>query len=660
MQPQPQLQQQQQQQQQQQPQPHQQPHHQPHQQQSHVRPSGVPPLHLNHPSFDLPKQPRKPTSGRSTPQEGRPGRSLRPRSGGFQKDNERVMTPRSTQSDNGGGGGGSVVVGGGGGGGGSRSGSGTGTGTGTGKEREKTKRQNQAEQSPKSQQPTKQKRIKKDKLDMYTELHDEIKQRELDMANRELNDRNSARKQTYNGAMHLVERPIGSWQEMMTEHDIIDQALQDGHLDEKEVAMINNLDTLSHIERGRIIKDLFSKYGGGFQYDEKSGRVRSSTSLPLQQQQQQQQQQQPQQQQPQQQQQQQQQQSRSNSRGSQREWPEFVPSSNSKPGSRGEHRSAGDESDRSSSRATTPDHFEDDGGRHDTLRKQIRGIGESIKKEWDQHRKLVRATEQDKERHLPTGATTDRNQYKLLITPRNRNFLSQLGLKPEIARHLPTSRRSIDKLYTKLDRVGIGFVPTDRLYEHFRTTGMKISESDAERLVQLCDTNSDGYVQKIDLINALQKLQPMIGTDMCKPSAIARKQAMVNDFMANAQSELAKRAVGDKPEGPQEVLDKIFEPKYGNRNISRDIGQKHQHSNVIEPEKASSMYATPADRFMTAATEACFQSNHGYLTPDQLAKLRASKKYFVKLDMMHDRVAGLKFRAKEADERADGHASYLI
>ena len=145
----------------------------------------------------------------------------------------------------------------------------------------------------------------------------------------------------------------------------------------------------------------------------------------------------------------------------------------------------------------------------------------------------MQATEFDKESHVPPGATTKRNQYKLLITPRNRNFLSQLGLKPEIARHLPTSRTQIDKLYAKLDRVGIGFVPTARLYEHFRTTGMKISESDANRLVQLCDTNSDGYVQKMDLTNALQKLQPMIGTEMCKPSAVARAQSMVRSIFVH-------------------------------------------------------------------------------------------------------------------------------
>jgi hypothetical protein len=224
--------------------------------------------------------------------------------------------------------------------------------------------------------------------------------------------------------------------------------------------------------------------------------------------------------------------SRSSSRGSRREWPE-AQIKGDKPSTvrfRGDHRS---NPSNASSRATTPDHYEDDGGRHDTLRKQIRGIGEKIKDEWDQHRALVQATEFDKESHVPPGATTKRNQYKLLITPRNRNFLSQLGLKPEIARHLPTSRTHIDKLYAKLDRVGIGFVPTARLYEHFRTTGMKISESDANRLVQLCDTNSDGYVQKMDLTNALQKLQPMIGTEMCKPSAVARAQSMVRSIFVH-------------------------------------------------------------------------------------------------------------------------------
>lgn len=49
----------------------------------------------------------------------------------------------------------------------------------------------------------------------------------------------------------------------------------DGHIDENEAEVINNLDVLTQKERGRIIKDLFSKYGGNFQYDELTGKVRS-------------------------------------------------------------------------------------------------------------------------------------------------------------------------------------------------------------------------------------------------------------------------------------------------------------------------------------------------------------------------------------------------
>ena len=43
-----------------------------------------------------PKPPAS-ASGRSTPLENRPGRSLRPRSGGFQDIEDRVMTPRSAK-----------------------------------------------------------------------------------------------------------------------------------------------------------------------------------------------------------------------------------------------------------------------------------------------------------------------------------------------------------------------------------------------------------------------------------------------------------------------------------------------------------------------------------------------------------------------------------
>lgn len=529
-------------------------HHHRHQQHQSARdslnndsgpPLGVPPLHFGDPSFTLqqnqyPTKPSKPSggSGRSTPGDvARPGRTLRPRSSGFQDVEERVMTPRSTTSDQ------------------------TGQtsqigkiGT-TGKPSNSGNRNNNNTFDASTHNPEyinmpgnqnkrrTSKRIKQDKLELYEDLHAEVKQRERDMFARQHLNQQRLRDNVANGDDHQHERPIAPFQELMHEYHIIERAMEDGRIDAEEAAKINSLTGMSSLERGRLMKQLFSKYGDGFQYDDKTGRVKESLSVEqkqergLRQQQVQQRMQelglhlpqQPPQSQPPQHPPQQPPHSRSSSRGSRREWPE-AQIKGDKPSTvrfRGDHRS---NPSNASSRATTPDHYEDDGGRHDTLRKQIRGIGEKIKDEWDQHRALVQATEFDKESHVPPGATTKRNQYKLLITPRNRNFLSQLGLKPEIARHLPTSRTQIDKLYAKLDRVGIGFVPTARLYEHFRTTGMKISESDANRLVQLCDTNSDGYVQKMDLTNALQKLQPMIGTEMCKPSAVARAQSMVRSI----------------------------------------------------------------------------------------------------------------------------------
>ena len=614
----------------------------------HQRPPlGVPPLHSDDPSYGIrrgmqqskPKPPAS-ASGKSTPLENRPGRSLRPRSGGFQDIEDRVMTPRSAKIND------EVRF------------------AARPAAYAVSSEERPALSADNNDAKTKErvKRVKKDKLELYQKLHDATKEREHYVAERHRMLQNANMINFQGGGQNNVEKPIANWQELLTEHRIIEAAVRDGEIDEAEAQKINSLSALSQKERGRLMKHLFEKYGGGFQYDEKTGRVMSSASggqtsglqasvpdqyfvapeeehqhAPIGAQ------------------------SRSSSRGSnqsntsRREWPD-IRARSSKPGSQD-----GGESDGSSSRATTPDHFEDDGGRHDDLRKQIRGIGEKIKSEWDEHRNLVHATKKDRSaNHLPTGATSERNQYKLLITPRNRNFLSQLGLKPEIAKHLPATRIGIDKMYTKLDRIGVGFIPTSRLYEHFRTTGMKISESDANRLVQLCDTNSDGYVQKPDLINALQKLQPMIGTDMCKPSLVARKQAMVNDVMREAEVDLQRRAVGEQPEGPQEVLDTIFAPKVGNRNISRDIGKKHQQSNVIEASRETSAYATPEDRFMTAATEMSFQSNHGYLTPQQMARLRASKQYFVKLDMMQDRIGALEFRARESDARHDGHETARI
>ena len=67
------------------------------------------------------------------------------------------------------------------------------------------------------------------------------------------------------------------------------------------------------------------------------------------------------------------------------------------------------------------------------------------------------------------------------------------------------------------------------------------------------------------------------------------------------------------------------------------------------------MYAPPVERFMTAHTQMCLQSTAGYMTQAQRDKLRKGRQYFVKLDMMQDRIGALEYRARERDAEFDGH-----
>ena len=419
-----------------------------------------------------------------------------------------------------------------------------------------------------------------------------------------------------------LEEFAAAWQGYLANHKYIEQAMSDGHIDPDELQQINNLQGLSREDRVKVLHKLEAKYGPvGMAFDKDGNEYVAVEDS---------------------------------------DWvdPDRTPH---EPSSTPHSATGSGTGSNGSTRPPTPDHFEDDGGLHDDLRKQVRGIGQQLAGEFKEQKKLLQAAQLDRRKLVPEGATSARNQYKLLMTPRNRNFLSQLGLDPEISRHLPATRVGINKLYAKLDRVGIGFVPTTRIYEHFRTTGMRISKSDAERLVQLCDTNSDGYVQKMDLVNALQKLQPMIGVEMCMPSAVAQQNNMVKGLLKESEEEMAKMSVGEKPEGPQEVLDEVFTPRVGIKNMSRHLGRRQvAGANVITPGKNTALYSGPSERFMTAHTQMCLQTQGDYKTAEQLAKLRKSKQYFVKLDMMHERIGALEYRARERDRQADWHETDRI
>ena len=110
---------------------------------------------------------------------------------------------------------------------------------------------------------------------------------------------------------------------------------------------------------------------------------------------------------------------------------------------------------------------------------------------------------------IPFGATKEKNQYLLLTAPRNQRFLAQLGLNEEVSSKIPQKRKEIVELFHQLDPDLSGWITTGHLLQYFHKLDLPLTTSEIERLVKMCDLNEDGFIQPVDLVNALQKMQPM-------------------------------------------------------------------------------------------------------------------------------------------------------
>ena len=280
-----------------------------------------------------------------------------------------------------------------------------------------------------------------------------------------------------------------------------------------------------------------------------------------------------------------------------------------------------------------------------------------------------RASIMTEERKRPPGATETGNQYKLLIAPKNRKFMSDIGLDPLVTSKLPTERKAVIKLFESLDDQQNGFVPVAKIDGYLKSAHLPIGKMDRKRIVQLCDTNGDGYVQKLDLVNALSKLDSMVSVNMCMPSKVARANHMVASMMVDTNSVIAAKRVGTEPRSPRDILQGWFAPKQRPQNISRHQRTKDNHGsrNPTIPNKNSAQYCSSSERLVTMSELA---QRHVSTLPSskvknssakaaqvkdmlEIERLHKSKLYFNKLDRMQGYVEQLTARCRARDDRRD-------
>ena len=124
-----------------------------------------------------------------------PGRSLRPRSGGFQDIEDRVMTPRSAKIND------EVRF------------------AARPAAYAVSSEERPALSADNNDAKTKErvKRVKKDKLELYQKLHDATKEREHYVAERHRMLQNANMINFQGGGQNNVEKPIANWQELLSE-----------------------------------------------------------------------------------------------------------------------------------------------------------------------------------------------------------------------------------------------------------------------------------------------------------------------------------------------------------------------------------------------------------------------------------------------------------
>ena len=256
---------------------------------------------------------------------------------------------------------------------------------------------------------------------------------------------------------------------------------------------------------------------------------------------------------------------------------------------------------------------------------------------------------------VPIGASADKNQYLLLTAPRNQRFLSRLGLNEEVASKIPQNRSGIIDLFNMLDTDYSGWITTGKLLQHFNSLNLPMTPSEIERLVKMCDLNEDNYIQPVDLVNALQKMQPMQSISMCMPSNLGRAKHLADSILVAKGNSSSAQAAELNEEKPKDVLNDIFDmqSRIQRMPVPQPILPKSYGPGLIIPSHSSDHYADSTERMETMNDVMDWNNALGTKPPGIEETHRKIQQRNTRLDNINKYVQSLTARCRERDVVAE-------
>lgn len=256
---------------------------------------------------------------------------------------------------------------------------------------------------------------------------------------------------------------------------------------------------------------------------------------------------------------------------------------------------------------------------------------------------------------FPIGASPDKNQYLLLTAPRNQRFLSRLGLNESVASKIPQNRREIVELFNMLDTECSGWITTGKLLQHFISLNLPMTPSEVERLVKMCDLNEDNYIQPVDLVNALQKMQPMQSISMCMPSNLGRAKHLADSILVATGHSSSAQAAELNEEKPKDVLNDIFDPqsRIQQMPVPQPILPKSYGPGLIIPSHNSDHYADTTEQMETMNNVMDWNNVLGTKPPGIEETHRKIQQRNTRLDNINKCVQSLTARCRERDTVAE-------
>ena len=256
---------------------------------------------------------------------------------------------------------------------------------------------------------------------------------------------------------------------------------------------------------------------------------------------------------------------------------------------------------------------------------------------------------------VPIGASTDKNQYLLLTAPRNQRFLSRLGLNENVASKIPQNRGGIIDLFNMLDTDYSGWITTGKLLQHFNSLNLPMTPSEIERLVKMCDLNEDNYIQPVDLVNALQKMQPMQSISMCMPSNLGRAKHLADSILVAKGNSSTAQAAELNEDKPKDILNDILDmhSRIQKMPVPRPILPKSYGPGLIIPSHSSDHYADSAERMETMNDVMDWNNALGTKPPGIEETHRKIQQRNTRLDNINKCVQSLTARCRERDVVAE-------